>query len=447
MDSSRGDTWRLNSKVTLDYGLRWDYYSPSSEKYDHSSFFDPTGANPGAGGRPGRLAFAGTGYGEASYGARYPETDWYGGLAPRLGAVYRFNEKTVLRSGYGIFYTQAFYPGWGGGISLDGFSANPSFSSSLGGIQPAFLLDQGFPQNFTAPPSIRSDYRNGQGINYRPLDANERSYSHQWNITVERELRSNMSLSVAYVGTAGRRLPSSINADNAINPSYLSMGSKLYDQFKPGMTSLDGVPLPYAGWVEQMTGCAPSVAQALRPFPQYCDNLVGLNQNHGESQYHSLQMKLERRFSQGFYALVSYTLSRTVSNGSDNTQSDATTWSGAHGVISPFEQNRTKAVTVDDVPHLLSAAFVYELPVGQGKKYLNEGGVTQALLGGWQLSTIFRYSSGIPFFFRVNGTACNVPGPVPRRVHPGHHQSGRRVRAGQGQLRSEQRAALQPWCV
>jgi hypothetical protein len=121
-------------------------------------------------------------------------------------------------------------------------------------------------------------------------------------------------------------------------------------------------------------------------------------------------MKLERRFSQGFYALVSYTLSRTVSNGSDNTQSDATTWSGAHGVISPFEKNRTKAVTVDDVPHVLSAAFVYELPVGRGKRYLTQGGVTQALLGGWQLSTIFRYSSGLPFFFRVNGTACNVPG-------------------------------------
>ncbi len=405
-----GDTWRATSRLTLDYGLRWDYYSPSSEKYDHSSFFDPVGPNPGAGGRPGRLAFAGTGYGAASYGARYPERDWHGGFAPRLGAVYRLNDKTVLRSGYGIFYTQAFYPGWGGGISLDGFSASPAFASTLGGIQPAFLLDQGFPQNFAPPPSIRSDYRNGQGILYRPLDANHRSYSHQWNVTVERELLSHTSLSVAYVGTAGRRLPSSIDADNAIDPKFLSMGSKLYDQFQPGMTSLNGVPLPYPGWVEQMTGCAPSVAQALRPFPQYCDNLVGLNQNRGESQYHSLQMKLERRFTQGLYALVSYTLSRTVSNGSDNTQSDATTWSGAHGVISPFEKNRTKAVTVDDVPHLLSAAFVYELPVGQGKKYLNQGGVSQALLGGWQLSTIFRYSSGLPFFFRVNGTACNVPG-------------------------------------
>jgi hypothetical protein len=297
-------------------------------------------------------------------------------------------------------------------------------SSTLGGIQPAFLLEQGFPRNFEPPPTIRSDYQNGQGITYRPLDANKRSYSHQWNITVERELVRNMALSVAYVGTAGRRLPSSIDASNAIDPKFLSMGSALYDEFTPGMTSLNGVPLPYAGWVEQMTGCAPSVAQALRPYPQYCDNLVGLNQNHGESQYHSLQTKLERRFSQGFYALVSYTLSRTVSNASDNTQTDATTWSGAHGVISPFEKHRTKAVTVDDVPHVLSAAFVYELPFGQGRKYLNQGGVANALLGGWQVSSIFRYSSGLPFFFRVNGTACNVPGQfragcIPAITNPG----------------------------
>jgi hypothetical protein len=232
-----------------------------------------------------------------------------------------------------------------------------------------------------------------------------------------------MSLSVAYVGTAGRRLPSSIDADNAIDPKFLSMGNALYEEFEPGMTSLNGVPLPYAGWVEQMTGCAPSVAQALRPFPQYCDDLVGLNQNRGESQYHSLQTKLERRFAEGFYALVSYTLSRTVSNGADNTQNDATTWSGAHGVISPFEKNRTKAVTMDDTPHVLSAAFVYQLPVGSGKRYLNERGPVNAVLGGWQVSTIFRYSSGLPLFFRVNGTACNVPGQfragcIPAIVNP-----------------------------
>ncbi len=150
-----GDTWQVNDKLTFDYGLRWDYYSPSSEKYDRLSFFDPVGPNPGAGGRPGRLAFAGDSYGAASYGARYPEEDFYGGFAPRLGAVYRLNQKTILRSGWGIFYMQAFYPGWGGGISQDGFSTTPSFNTTLGGIQPAFFLEQGLPQNFERPPLIQ----------------------------------------------------------------------------------------------------------------------------------------------------------------------------------------------------------------------------------------------------------------------------------------------------
>jgi hypothetical protein len=403
-----GDTWRVNNSLTLDYGLRWDYYSPSSEKYDRFSFFDPVGANPGAAGRPGRLAFAGDGYGAASYGARYPEEDWFGGFAPRLGAVYSLNDKTVLRTGWGIFYTQAHYPGWGGGISLDGFSNTPVFSSTLGGIQPAFYLDQGLPQNFQQPPDVRSDYRNGQGILYRPLDANERSYAHQWNVSVDRELGANLSLSVAYVGSAGRRLPSSIEPLNAIDPAHLALGDRLNDEFQPGMTSLNGVPLPYPGWVEQMTGCAPSVAQALRPYPQYCDNLQGLNENKGTSRYNSLQMKLEKRFSGSTYALVSYTLSKTIGSGSDNTQRDATTWSGLQGVISPFERERNEAIAATDTPHVLSAAFVYQLPFGEGRRWARTGGLVNALAGGWQMSTIFRYSSGLPMYFR--SSFCNVPG-------------------------------------
>ena len=96
---------------------------------------------------------------------RYPEKDWYGGFAPRLGAVYSLNDKTVLRGGWGIFYTQAFYPGWGGGISQFGFSNDPSVSSGLGGIDPAMYLDEGFPiDNFSLPPDIRSDYKNGQDL-------------------------------------------------------------------------------------------------------------------------------------------------------------------------------------------------------------------------------------------------------------------------------------------
>ena len=144
-----GDTWNATSKLTLNYGLRWDYYSPSSEKYDRLSFFDPNGANPAAGGRLGRLAFAGTDWGAASYGAPYPEKNWYGGFAPRLGVTYALNDKTLVRAGWGIFYDRAFYPGWGGGMNQDGFNSNVTFSSTLGGLEPAFYLQDGFPQDFT----------------------------------------------------------------------------------------------------------------------------------------------------------------------------------------------------------------------------------------------------------------------------------------------------------
>ena len=403
-----GDTLKVNNKLTVNYGLRWDYFTPSSEKYNVFSFFDPTGANPGAGGRPGRLAFAGSDYGAASYGAPYPEKPYKKAFAPRLGLTYALNNKTLLRAGWGIFYDRAFYPGWGGGIGQAGFINDASVSSSLGGLEPAMLLQDGFPgATFTPPPFIRSDYRNGQGIDYRPLDGNERPRSQQWNLTVDREISRGFSVGVAYVGNRSTHLPSNNDPLNALNPNLLSLGSALNDEFQPGQTSLHGVPEPYPGWTEQMTGCAPSLAQALRPYPQYCNALQGSSEFHGKSIYHGLQTKVEKRLSGGSFLLVSYTFSKIITTGTDNIQQDALTWSGVSGVISPFEQSRNRALAVDDVSHVLSAALVYDLPVGKGRK-VDKPGAFNAILGGWQLSSIFRYSSGTPFYFR-SGT-CNVPG-------------------------------------
>jgi len=421
-----GDSWRVNNKLTVDYGLRWDYYSPSSEKNDVLAFFDPLGANPGAAGRPGRLAFAGDSYGAASYGAPYPENNWYGGLAPRLGAVYALNDKTVIRGGWGIFYTQAFYPGWGGGQNQAGFQLDASVNATGGGIVPAMYLDQGFPiSQFSPPPDIRSDYSNGQDVYFRNIDGNKRPYTHQWNITMDRELGHHFALSAAYVGSAGRRMPSSMDPLNAIDPKFLSLGSKLNDEFQPGQTSLDGVALPYAGWVEQLQAgsCAPSVAQALRPYPQYCNSLQGDNEAHGKTLYNSMQLKLERRYSNGIYALVSYTLSHLMESGSSNTQRDANTWSGITGVISPFERDKNYVISQSDTPHVLSAAFVYELPFGKGKKYAaDKDGVVGGLVGGWQVSTIYKYQSAPPMYFRSG--QCTVPGAFRAGCIPGIIDAG-----------------------
>jgi len=236
--------------------------------------------------------------------------------------------------------------------------------------------------------------------------ANRLPYSQQWNLTMEHQFSGELHVSAAYVANKGTRLPSRVGALNALDPKLLSMGSKLYDEFQPGDTLLHGVPLPYDGWLKQLT-CAPTVAQALLPFPQYCSSLQGVNESIGNSTYHSLQLKAEKKFSNRMYFLASYTLSKLLTN-SDGVQSDASTWSGAHGVISPYEQSRTKALGTNDVPQAFSLSFIYQLPAGKGQRYASRSGAVNKLIGGWQAGTIFRATSGVPFFFRSG--FCNVPG-------------------------------------
>lgn len=418
-----GDTWKATTKLSLNYGIRWDRFSPSLDKYDNFSFFD-FGPNPGAGNRSGRLAFAGNKWGSASAGRRYPEDNWNNGFGPRIGLAYALNQKTVVRTGYGVFYTQAFYPGWGGGINQTGLNNEGASvgTTGLGGLDPAFYLDQGFPiDKVKKPPFIDPAFANGQGILYRAKDANRLSYSQQWNFTVERQVTGNAMVSLAYVGSKGTRLPSQLLPLNVLPPSLLSMGSRLTDTFGPNSTTLDGVAAPYAGWAQQLStanNCQPTVAQALLPFPQYCDSLFGLNENLGSSIYHSFQFKGEKRYSNGLYALLAYTHSKLLTSSGGNTQAAATTWSGATGgVISPFEWRRNKALAQDDVPDVLSLAFVYQIPFGKGKRFLNSTGVFDRVIGGWEITSTMKYSSGTPLFFR-SGT-CNVPGQFRVACIPG----------------------------
>ena len=426
------DSWKVTSKFTFNYGLRWDYYTPSREKYDHFSFIDLVGSNPDANNLPGRLAFAGNGYGPASYGAPYPEKPWHKGFAPRLGLAYSYDQKTVIRAGYGVFFAQAFYPGWGGGMSLDGFNLHQTFGTSVnpgnGATNPAFYLDNGVPAPPALPPFINSGYdngakptqANGNGSGYRPVDGNRRPYAQQWNLTIERQLPYETYLSVAYVGNKGTHLGSSLNPVNVLDPFAANIKAleapsasnpavpMLNDRFAPGQTTLDGVNAPYAGWAQQLDNagvCAPTVAQALVPFPQFCGALQGLDENHGNSIYHSFQLKLEKRYSKGLYMLIAYTNSKLLSNASDNTQ-QAAELGVTQGVISPYQESRARTLSSDDVPQILSAAFVYDLPLGKGKSYLNQSGPLDKFVGGWQFSPIAHWSTGTPMWFR--SSTCQV---------------------------------------
>jgi len=229
---------------------------------------------------------------------------------------------------------------------------------------------------------------------------------------------------VAYVGNKGSRLTSSLNPVNVLNPFSPTVKaleapsaakptvSQLSDVFQTGQTTLDGVSVPYPNWVAEFStptsACSPTVAQALLPFPQFCGPLQGLNENHGISIYHSFQLKAEKRYSNGLYMLISYTNSKLISDASDNTQQLGGSWNATQGVISPYEKARARSISSDDVPQIISAAFVYDLPFGKGKKYANQGGGMNALVGGWQISPILHWSKGTPMWFR-SGTCQVVP--------------------------------------
>jgi hypothetical protein len=406
-----GDTWKMTTKLTVNYGLRWDLFTPTWETNNQLSFFS-FAPNPGAGNRPGSLAFAGNKWGSASAGVRYPEQLFKNAFSPRLGFAYSINDKTVVRAGYGIFYTQAFYPNWAGGMSLDGFNPSVTFNNSLGGYEPAFNLDTGFPA-YGKTPNISATADNGKGGPiYRPAHANHLSYMQQWNLTVERKIGGSAIASVAYVASKGTHLPSQLQPLSYLNPSLLtSMGStELNSVFQPGQTSLYGVTVPYAGWVQTLNAvgtCKPTVAQALVQFPQYCNGLFGLNENEGTSLYNSLQTKLEKQFSTGLFLGANYTFSRLETDASSTTQA-AADYGGIGAVISPFQGNRNHSLSPDDVSHNFGMLAVYDLPLGKGRRWLNNSDALNYAVGGWRLASSIKLVSGMPLYFRdVN--VCGVP--------------------------------------
>lgn len=407
------DTFKATNSLTVTYGARWDRYTPSYEGNNKMSFFDPSRPNPGANGLPGALVFAGKTGGDAAFGAPFPEKQYNKAFAPRVGIAYSLDSKTSIRAGYGIFFMQDFYPGWNAGVATDGFNLSQSFSSTDAGLTPAFLLQSGVPQNFQKPPFLAMDYLNGQNApNYRPADANRLPYAQQWNLSIERQISANTYAGIAYVANKGTRLVSQINPLNAINPTYLSMGAQLNDQFTPGMTSLDGVKAPYAGWAAQMTGCAPSVAQALRRFPQYCSGITGANENLGNSTYHSLQAKIEKRMAQGLYAMANFTWSKNLTD-ADSAQS-TTNQTG----ISPFQMHRNKGLASSDIPYIFNASATYELPFGKGQRFLHSGSrLLGSVVGGWNATIIYHATAGQPLNF--SSGYCNIPGQFAESCLPG----------------------------
>jgi hypothetical protein len=414
------DTWKLTPKLTLNLGLRWDISNPSREKRDRVSFVNPLVDNPSAPGYKGVINWAGNYAPGASLGAPYPETTNMRAFAPRVGFAYSITPTTVVRAGYGIFYQMVEYPGWTSGVSpgRQGFNSTFSVTSpDATGITPVFFLQDGMPPvpADQVPPFFTPDFANGKNPGlYRAFQTAKQPYMQQFNLTVEKQFTNNFYISVAGVGNKGTHLISQMIPLNYADPSYLSMQNQLNDVFTSD-APVDGINPPYPGWAQQLLrggGCAPTVAQALTRYPQWCGTVANYNENAGHSSFYSLQVKAEKRYSHGLWLLTSYTWSKFMSTFAD-IQSNVY----PNGVFNPEQRQRWYSLDNQDAPNSLAFTLVYDLPFGRGNRWVNQGGVLNHLVGGWQVTSIFRAVSGLPLFFYASN--CEVPSQFFASCQPG----------------------------
>ncbi|PYU66051.1 MAG: hypothetical protein DMG56_01405 [Acidobacteria bacterium] len=414
------DDFKFRKNLTLNLGFRYDVDTPRHEAHGAQSVLDLNTPNPGAGGTLGALI-----YGYNATGAR----TYYKNLGPRIGFAYapeklfgRFSQ-TVIRGGYGVYHAALFYTDFGDALG-SGSTINPAFSST-DSFSPVFVqgkgsLDAGFPAvtfptNAQDPALLNGDF---QGSPSYAGPSNGRSGMVQnWSLEIQHQLAPDLIFSVGYVGNHATHLNSNLQQLNAIDPKFLSLGTKLLDPVTSaaGQATLASLGVTVPSWFEPLYGPAgPAgppgidfVGQLLLPFPQYQSGGPqtngGINtncclENLGQSTYNALQAKLERRFRNGLNVLASYTYSKTLTD-ADSAYAGLTAFSSSDTFTAqnPRDLKSEKALSYQDVPHAFVLSYLYELPVGKGKKFLDKGGVVNKVLGGWQVGGVQRYQSGAPF--------------------------------------------------
>ena len=381
------DAIKLTPQFTANVGLRWDIMRPFTENNNDVVFFDKGAPNPGAGNIPGAASRIGKCSG--CVGWSHADISWTH-LSPRVGFDYKLSDKMVLNAGFSQNYLDGGAYEYGTnkvavnyGNLLNGVLSNPATGTTIPNSNwDATPLGQPGPKPFT------TTIANGTDAFAFCKSCTKTPYLLAFNVGVQRELPHNLFMNIAYVTNRGVHLSSQLNPYNMIDPKYLALGSLLTENINSPDAQAAGLSEPFPGF-SALWGANATVKQALRPYPQF-GNITNDFDYSGSSRYNAMQLELDRRFSNGLSALVSYNLSRMMSN----TNSGFTTFSNR-----PLNKANQKAEwTVDnnDREHIFKLAGTYELPIGPGKKLLNTRGVASQLLGGWQVSPTIGYLSGQP---------------------------------------------------
>jgi hypothetical protein len=389
--------WKATPKFTLNFGLRYDYEAPRTDRFNQFANFD-FGATPNIQGTglnlKGALSFVGVnGF------SRYQSNPDRNNIAPRIGFALRAAEKTVIRAGAGLFYgTMTGVGGAGANFGVSGFSAVTNMVTSLDGVTPYRYLSNPYPDGLVAATgsSLGSATLLGQAIsatdrgNYAP-------YSAQWNFDLQRELPMGVLFDIGYAGNRGVGFQQDRQL-NTLPDSALTLGSAL-------RTLVDN---PFYGKISSgiLAQKTVALAQLLRPYPQF-DGMTSVNNSWANSRYHSLQLKIEKRYVKGFSILGAWTFSKLMDYGIGPFGGE--TLGGA--AFQNWNDLKSEwGTSTSDQTHRLVLNAVYELPFFRGSK-----GVLNRTFGGWQVGAIASFLTGGPLGMAstVNNTFSQGGGQRP----------------------------------
>jgi Carboxypeptidase regulatory-like domain/TonB dependent receptor-like, beta-barrel len=440
------DNYRITPKLTLNLGLRYELNTPRTERFNRMNWLDPNAASPLQLTAPQLAVVQSLGLPASAVQTlsnlhgievfvspknRYNYYYDYKNIQPRFGVAYQLPHGFVFRGGYGIYFSTPRSGAAGTGPwGFQGFNIQPPWLST-------FNIDHATPWNtlkntsclFAAPfpCSVAPPPGNSQGafndigfaaVGPIPSVSQDTPYEQAWSLGFQKELPGRILLDASYIGKKGTHLylggfrehnylPTSAIA--GLTPTQIgNLNNQVTNPFFFGGPGPCDRTHFICDTTSGLAGPTISLAQLLVPFPQY-NGFQGDSPPIANSIYHALQIRAEKQFSGGLQFLMTYTLSKSIDDASSTDDSVVFLGGGylntgtVLNVQDPFDLRAERAESVFDIPQVFQFSYIYELPVGRGRRFGRQmSPILNAIVGGWQTNGIIRIDNGRPILPLLN---------------------------------------------
>ncbi|MGC9197819.1 MAG: TonB-dependent receptor domain-containing protein [Acidobacteriaceae bacterium] len=389
------DDWTVTNNLTLNLGLRYDLDIPRTERFNRMETFDPTIPSPLAAEVPGLTG--GTVFVGTSGNARRQFTPRYLDFSPRFGVDWKIDANTVAHGAYGIYYNPS-YRSAAGQVGGEGFGSSTAYVGSPNGLTPSVYISNPFPNGINFPVGSSLGLLTGIGTSFlNPITGdNIDPYTENWDVSIQRQLGPSIMVEAAYVGSHGVHLTKGASTDwnaDQLTTATLTLGTQLQQS----------VPNPFYGIITNGPESQPTIPLSYlkAPFPQF-PQVTYSYLTGGYEDYNSFQLKMEKRFSSGLTALLSYTGQKQIDD-----------WSGIQnvgnitgGIQNVYNGLGERAVSSNNISREFVGNFVYSLPIGRGRRFgstWNRG--LDAAFGNWQINGIVYEQNGYPLSINTQNTS------------------------------------------